>query len=85
MSLPIPMMNDDGLLECAHCSSQETYTAERPGYPVEFYVECGKCECKTADYLVDKHAIRSWNTRAGHLFTEQDYKDMSEERKNDWS
>lgn len=82
MSLPIPMMNGEGLLECPFCSrADDVFVVDS----TLFYVACGECESTSGHWCSRESAIRYWNTRAGHLFTEQDYKDMNEERKNDWS
>ena len=83
MSLPIPMMNGEGLLECPFCgvaSAYNDFCHRRSMYSVR----CGDCDCATGEWLHQEGAVKLWNTRAGHLFTEQDYKDMNDERKNDY-
>ena len=74
------MMNGEGLLECPFCSGDALITNSQK----EYAVECQDCGCNTGWWLRSDTAVKSWNTRAGHLFTEQDYKDMNEERKNDY-
>lgn len=72
-----PMMNDDGLLECPFCGVSDVYSArDEDGY----FVTCCKCEVVTGSFIVKNHAIRAWNTRNGHLYTADDYKQDAMER-----
>lgn len=73
-----PMMNDDGLLECAHCGSMDiSIGTDDDGWR---YIECGECEIRTAEYRNDKLMRNRWNTRNGHLYTADDYKQDATER-----
>lgn len=74
-----PMMNDDGLLECAHCGSMDVSIETDDGWR---YIECGECEMRTAEYRNDELMRNRWNTRGGQLYTADDYKQDSEERKH---
>ena len=71
----MPMMNDEGLLECPFCGSNEARLYSGGGY----CVIC-KCGCSTDDWLVRPAAIRQWNTRNGHLYTSDNFNQAAEER-----
>ena len=76
----MPMMNDDGLLECAHCASINVgFESDEDGLR---YIECHDCMIRTDGYR-NHTLIRSiWNTRNSHLWTEQDFKDAAWEQQN---
>lgn len=78
------MMNDEGLLECPGCGCMDAMVMGHDDSTIEYRVECQICGTKTSGYLYRDNAVALWNTRAGHLWTQQDFKDMSEEQKNDW-
>lgn len=79
-----PMMNDDGLLECPFCNEvDEVMTGERlVGEIIHHLVMCACCGCETGNHYGFEAAIRAWNTRNGHLYTADDYKQDAEERKH---
>jgi hypothetical protein len=79
-----PMMNDDGLLECAHCGEiDEVITGERlVGDHVYQHVMCMKCGIETGAIDGMHRAVKIWNTRNGHLYTADDYKQDALERKH---
>lgn len=78
-----PMMNDDGLLECAHCGELTAYNAISASIPnVKYYVICASCEIRTASFIRNDLAIKAWNTRNGYLYTADDYKQDAMERAN---
>lgn len=75
-----PMMNGNGLLECAHCGSMDIgIETDDDGWR---YIECGECEIRTAEYRNDELMRRRWNTRNGHFYTADDYKQDAMERKH---
>ena len=74
-----PMMNDDGLLECPFCGSDEAYECSNGGFRS---VICNRCGCRTEWWLKPFLAVNSWNTRNGHLSTADDYKQDAMERAN---
>lgn len=81
MSAPhMPMMNDEGLLECPFCGDTHAYT-DNDG-PGAFYVACSQCGCGTDQWPTYGKAVKSWNTRNGHLYTADDFNQMAEERDN---
>nr|DAF78384.1 MAG TPA: restriction alleviation protein [Caudoviricetes sp.] len=76
-----PMMNDDGLLECPFCNSNDVY----PDSDLEgkkHFIWCGNCGCGTGVRPNKSSAVRKWNTRNGHLYTADDYKQDALERAN---
>lgn len=75
----MPMMNDEGLLECPFCGDSGSFI-EKIG--VDYSVACNKCGCCTIEWTKPESAIKAWNTRNGHLWTRQDFKDAAWERKN---
>lgn len=79
----MPQMNDEGLLECAHCGELTAYNAISASMPkVKYYVICASCEIRTASFIRNDLAIKAWNTRSGYLWTKQDFKDAAWERHN---
>lgn len=75
-----PMMNDDGLLECPFCGDTHAYM-DNDGSG-SFYVACSQCGCSTDQWLTQGKSVKSWNTRNGHLYTANDYKQDAMERAN---
>ena len=79
------MMNDDGLLECAHCGEVEgVVIGERHfgGCTICHYVVCTTCGIGTSDIIGMHRAIKRWNTRNGHLYTDDDYRQDAMEREH---
>lgn len=78
MSAPhMPMMNDEGLLECPFCGGNDAYSDKNiHGY----YVACSQCGCGTDECPHQASAVKSWNTRGGHLYTADDFNQAAEER-----
>lgn len=74
-----PIMNDYGVLPCPFCDSDDVYP-DTDGK--RYFVECGYCGCGTGPRLNEPAALRKWNTRNGHLYTADDYKQDAEERKH---
>ena len=75
-----PMMNGDGLLECPCCASDDVYLVVSAGG--WSYVECNSCLLKTEHGKSSEMAVKTWNTRNGHLYTAYDYKQDAQERAN---
>lgn len=77
MSTPhMPMMNDEGLLECPFCNSNDAYSDKNiHGY----YVACSQCGCGTDEWLHQASAVKSWNTRGGFVYSNADYEDINDE------
>lgn len=80
MSAPhMPMMNADGLLECPFCGSGSAikdYSDTRCMHSII----CDECGCQTGDWLCIGGAVKVWNTRNGHLYTTEDFKQAGQER-----
>ncbi|UVX30600.1 Lar-like restriction alleviation protein [Klebsiella phage VLCpiS13b] len=74
-----PMMNDEKLLECPFCGSLEVYLFDEL---VLSHVFCSSCGSRTDDDLDASMAVKSWNTRNGHLYTADDYKQDALEREH---
>lgn len=75
-----PMMNDYGLLECPFCGCSDVGIAtDEDGWE---YIECGDCYGRTDAFRNRKLMTMRWNTRNGHLYTADDYKQDAEERKH---
>ena len=72
-------MNDDGLLECPFCGSLNVDLFHELA---SSHVLCSSCYSRTDDYFDASMAVKSWNTRTGHLYTADDYKQDAEERKH---
>lgn len=80
MSAPhMPMMNDEGLLECPFCDSNIAYKDFNESRMMHS-VSCGDCGCGTDEWLHEEGAVKSWNTRNGHLYTADDFKQAGMER-----
>lgn len=79
MSAPhMPMMNDEGLLECPCCASSNVFIdSDDDGWRA---VICGVCELQTGRYRNDKFMKHLWNTRRGHLYTAEDFNQAAQER-----
>ncbi|ANW46827.1 Lar-like restriction alleviation protein [Salmonella phage IME207] len=78
MSAPhMPMMNDEGLLECPFCGSGET-TMDREGGLSQ--IVCLRCAIATDLYQQESFIIKKWNTRNGHLYTADDFNHAAKER-----
>lgn len=75
------LMNDEGLLECPLCGGNDAYS-DFCHRRKKHFVVCGVCSCNTGEQLSMSSAIRNWNTRNGHLYTADDYKQDAEERKH---
>lgn len=71
------MMNDEGVLECPFCGSDEVYLN---GDLVLSFVECIDCCATSGEWGSDDTAIRHWNTREGHAYTIDDFKQANAER-----
>ena len=74
-----PMMNDDGLLECPFCNSENSMLINDDKW---HFVTCHDCGWRTDDWMNAATAISMWNTRNGHLYTADDYKQDAMERAN---
>lgn len=72
----IQVMNDEGLLACPFCGNDAYF--ENDGS--DHFVACEKCGCGTDDWLSKESAVKAWNTRKGHLWTVDDFKQMNAER-----
>lgn len=73
----MPMMNEEGILECPLCQATIAHSDSIDG---EWVVECYECGCRYGVYMTGKGAIESWNTRNGHLYTADDFNQAAEER-----
>ena len=80
MSAPhMPMMNDEGLLECPFCGANIAYK-DYDESRMMHTVSCGDCGCGTDEWLHEEGAVKSWNTRNGHLYTAEDFNQAAQER-----
>ena len=78
MSAPhMPMMNDEGLLECPFCGSNEATIDREDGLS---QIVCLKCAIATDLYRQESFIIKKWNTRGGYLYTADDFNQAAEER-----
>lgn len=76
----MPMMSSEGLLECAHCASMNVgIESDDDGWD---YIECHDCMIRTDGYRNGPLMRSVWNTRGGHPYTAQDFKDAAWERQN---
>lgn len=74
-----PMMGSNGLLECHDCGSLDVSSCVKGSV---WIIECNDCGKKGGEYLRLCTAVKSWNTRHGHLYTADDYKQDALERKH---
>ncbi|EDG8890876.1 restriction alleviation protein, Lar family [Salmonella enterica subsp. enterica serovar Typhi] len=70
-------MNDEKLLECPFCGSLEVYLFDEL---VLSHVSCLSCDARTDDHFDASMAVKSWNTRGGHLYTVDDFNQAVAER-----
>jgi Lar family restriction alleviation protein len=73
------MMNDEGLLECPFCGSNDAYSDSQGD---DFFVACAECGNGTDYWPLLDDAVKKWNTRNGHFYTVDDYKQDAMERAN---
>lgn len=73
----MPMMNEEGILECPLCQATIAHADSIDG---KWVVECYECGCRSGVYMTGKGAIESWNTRNGHLYTADDFNQAAQER-----
>ena len=73
----MPMMNEEGLLECPFCGGNDAYIDKNTN---GHYVACSQCGCGTDEWPNQASAVKSWNTRNGHLYTRDDFNQAAEER-----
>lgn len=77
MSAPhMPMMNDEGLLECPFCGSHEVKLYNDDGM---YFAMC-KCGCSSDVHVTQLAAATQWNTRGGHLYNADDFNQAARER-----
>lgn len=77
-----PMMNDIGLLECPFCGQlKDVFIYRTPTYG-NYRVACGECETESGMHYSNDDAVKAWNTRNGHLYTADDYKQDAMEREH---
>lgn len=72
-------VDDFYLLPCPFCGNGGIYTDTNGK---AHFVWCDECGCGTGDRPNKASAIRKWNTRGGHLWTKQDFKDAAWEQQN---
>lgn len=78
MSEPhMTMMNEEGLLECPFCGGSEAYSDSQGD---DFFVACAGCGNGTDYWRLLDNAVKKWNTRNGHLYTEEDFNQAAQER-----
>ncbi len=77
----MPMMNDEGLLDCPFCGSDDCYPDYAAGSN-SHSICCGNCSCTTGPRLSKVLAVYRWNTRNGHLYTRADFAEKSWEMQN---
>ena len=75
----MPQMNDEGLIECPFCGDSGVILDKCDGL---HHVVCVECGIATDGYIKKSRIIEKWNTRNGHLWTKQDFKDAAWERQN---
>lgn len=52
------------LKPCPFCGESEYVTIQKMLTREYWYVHCGNCRCRTAQYLDRQEAIEAWNRRA---------------------
>ncbi len=72
----MPMMNDEGLLECPFCGSPDVDCLE---YDDGWHAECNECDARSKSCMGKMCAIRKWNTRRGFVYSDSDYEDINNE------
>lgn len=72
----MPMMNDEGLLECPFCGSLEVYCFKCDD---GWRAECNECDARPKACIDKMRAIRKWNTRGGFVYSNSDYEDINNE------
>lgn len=79
MSAPhMPMMNDEGLLECPFCGCDKVeLTGDDEGWA---FIQCDKCYCRTDGFRNPRLMIDTWNTRNGYIYTAEDFNQAAQER-----
>ena len=78
MSVPhMPMMNDEGLLECPFCGSSDVYMEDEM---ILSKATCHGCGASGGEWVSRSLSVKSWNTRNGHPYTADDLKQSAQER-----
>lgn len=81
MTVPhMPMMNEDGLLDCPFCGGNPYEDSNEYDYSIGYSVACSQCGCGTDEWPHQASAVKSWNTRNGHLYTADEFNQAAEER-----
>lgn len=76
----IVLDNSGGLLDCPFCGCNEVGVAsDDDGWA---YIECRDCYCRTDGFRSPTLMRNVWNTRNGHLYTAEDYKQDALEREH---
>ena len=57
-------MTENELKPCPFCGESEYVTVQKMLTRKRWYVHCGNCRCRTAQYLDRQEAIKVWNRRA---------------------
>lgn len=78
MSAPhMPMMNEQGFLNCPFCCSLRVEAVKDS---VCTFIQCVECGSRSDDWFKKDTAVMKWNTRNGHLYTADDFNQAAEER-----
>ena len=78
MSAPhMPMMNDEGLLECPFCGSSDVYMEDEM---ILSKATCHGCWASGGEWVSRSLSVKSWNTRNGNLYTAEDFNQEAQER-----
>lgn len=75
----MPMMNEEGLLECPFCGGSPYEDSNEYDYSIGYYVACKQCGCGTDEWPRQASAVKSWNTRGGFVYSNADYEDINDE------